>query len=204
MINYISQNFSISTFPRCGSTSVLNWCYYTDHKKFFNGRDYGYGHKDIDGSGIHWYYFYNKNFTTECLLQKKNEKILLIRNPIDRFISAYNFLKNNTHDDLDTKLRDVSIEFFIENIERFTENYFIMIHIKPFYDYLKNIDLKIFTYKYTIENIHIIKNYIELKTNCQIPNSIIHLNKSKEKFNLSKKHHNILKDYYAEDFSLLF
>lgn len=204
MINYISTNFCISTFPRCGSTSILNWCYYIDNKKEFDGTKFGYGHTKIKGSGIHWFYLYHQEFTIEKLLKQKNEKILVVRDPIDRFISSYEFLRTNTHDNLNIKLKDISIECFIQNLEMYNKNDFVKIHTQPYFTYLKNFDKNFFSHIIMKDNISWLKGYIEKKQNIRIPDTIVHLNKTTTKHTLSKELKSILKDYYHNDYAFLF
>jgi hypothetical protein len=204
MINYISKNYCVTTFARSGSTSVLNWCYYLDNNKIFNGQDYGYGSSKILGSGIHWYYLYNLNYNNENLYKQNTDKILLLRDPIERFISAFNFLKVNNHNNINEKLIHISIEDFIINIDKFIDDKFVKIHIEPFSTYLNKTDKKHFTHIINFKKLIWIKNYLEKKTNKKIPQHLIHLNKTTKKNYISSKYKNILKEFYASDYEFLF
>lgn len=205
MIHYISEKFSITTFARAGSTSVLNWCYYGERGQPFSGKEYGYGHPSINGSGVHWYYLKDCNFSTEMLLQQAYSKqnILIIRDPIERFVSAFNFLKNNSHDNLKEKLLSVHIENFIDNLDLYRQNKFIDMHVKPYFEYLEKIDLKnTFTKIYKTKDLNKVKYFIEKNLNCKIPSGLNTLNVSHNKYNVGKENKKKLQEIYYNDFKL--
>lgn len=205
MIHYIANDYSISAMARSASTSVFNWCYYAEYKKKFNNTEFNYGTKLIMGSGIHWYFLYDCGYTKEKLMsqQKSNTNFLITRNPIDRFISSYNFLKNNKHSNVNIILQDVSLAQFITNIESFRKNKFIKMHTDPYSIYIKDFPENFFTY-IDISKLYQIKEFIEKRHTCVIPKELVTLNTSKNKVAVDSNTIKLISKYYENDISILF
>lgn len=179
--------------PKCGGTAVENYFlrYYSDR---------------ITGTTHKW------------VASETNNPIVILRNPVDRFISLYHYWKNGSHgrnsrnQDFTQRYGDFTIKDFIQLIKDRKERdlvvgYMWRVHYHPQINWIPKETYKhaiIVTYVNDLD--HKIKQLLEY---CNIPYNGIKLERSNitrkkegEEVILEQDDHDWLQEYFKEDFEL--
>tara|TARA_Y100000385_G_scaffold290524_1_gene364053 strand:- start:1027 stop:1626 length:600 start_codon:yes stop_codon:yes gene_type:complete len=139
---------------------------------------------------------YQKNLTEESIYEYF--KFAIVRNPYDRFVSAYFYLLQNDG----TFPKHDSIDSFIKNY--FPLGDFYDVHFQKQTPQLYYNDKLIVDYLGRLETINTDWEIISQKIDC--PSNMVHRNISKHKNytdELSIEHREIIYNYYKEDFTKL-
>lgn len=145
-------------------------------------------------------------------------RLLIIRDPIDRFLSAFNekiiqkgfFSKeevSNEHLRLFLGVPIPDINFFIENLATFLEFQYLYNHMRPLTEILGELDLSFFTHVFPIENIDKCRVFLMDLTErrCDLPHANKSKNNKKQVFldDISETNLNFLINFFKSDYELL-
>ena len=176
------------------------------------------------GTPVEWYFHhhYKENIigmTHSYIASTTNNPIIIIRNPIHRFISLYHYWKNGSHgrnsrpSEFHKKYGNITIKQFINLIKNnqrnelvygytWREHYYPQIHWIPFETY-KNAIVIIYVANLQ-EKIYKLLDYIKIE-NKYIPLGTMNQTRKKEdEKNIEMEEDDIqwLKEYYPQDFLL--
>lgn len=195
--SYYSSNFIFIHIPKtwwltiqksiCANNDVLDWKWVVGHKP------------------ISLFQIFDEEFVGRTF------KFALVRDPIDRFISSYNFLKQWWISELDRMFSDVFLKD-TKDINDFTikikQNNFYRkrvlnyIHFLPQSFFIKWLDNKIIVDIYSFHDFETSFNSITKKVWVEAQLNSVNRTKKKEDSIISDENIDYLKELYKEDFSL--
>ena len=174
-INLPEYDLSLFTIPKCGGTTIWEWCYYIR-----TGESFSKSEKD----GI-----YSQGWMRGGPLKKK---LIVVRDPVDRFVSGYRNFRDKRGLNLD----------FDEFVKKFhwlystKDNYHH--HFRPQSSCVQH-PLDHFDHVFHFSEYKMVRKFLESRTRMKLPN--YHHQKSRhERPEISQGHLRYIKSFYQQDY----